>query len=210
MIESKIDINQIIDKNKAIISVFPGSRKSEVEILMPILIEFILLMNKNYKDLLYIFHSTQELSELINSYIRSKNISNCEVISDEKIKSHTLKKSVFAVAKSGTVSLEICKFKIPSIIIYKMNFLNYLIVKSLVKIKYANIINFAAKEEIIPELLQSKCNPDNIFKTVSSYLDEPSKIKNQVEKTQLILNKLKSKIPSADQASDVLKKYLKA
>ena len=196
MIESKIDINQIIDKNKALISVFPGSRKSEVEILMPILIEFILLMNKNYKDLLYIFHSTQELSELINSYIRSKNISNCEVISDEKIKSHTLKKSVFAVAKSGTVSLEICKFKIPSIIIYKMNFLNYLIVKSLVKIKYANIINFAAKEEIIPELLQSKCNPDNIFKTVSSYLDEPSKFK--------------SKIPSADQASNVLKKYLKA
>ena len=210
MIESKIDINQIIDKNKALISVFPGSRKSEVEILMPILIEFILLMNKNYKDLLYIFHSTQELSELINSYIRSKNITNCEVISDEKIKSHTLKKSVFAVAKSGTVSLEICKFKIPSIIIYKMNFLNYLIVKSLVKIKYANIINFAAKEEIIPELLQSKCNPDNIFKTVSSYLDEPSKIKSQVEKTQLILNKFKSKIPSADQASDVLKKYLKA
>ena len=210
MIESKIDINQIIDKNKALISIFPGSRKSEVEILMPILIEFILLMNKNYKDFLYIFHSTQELSELINSYIRSKNISNCEVISDEKIKSHTLKKSVFAVAKSGTVSLEICKFKIPSIIIYKMNFLNYLIVKSLVKIKYANIINFAAKEEIIPELLQSKCNPDNIFKTVSSYLDEPSKIKSQVEKTQLILNKFKSKIPSADQASDVLKKYLKA
>ena len=70
MIESKIDINQIIDKNKALISVFPGSRKSEVEILMPILVEFILLMNKNYKDLLYIFHSTQELSELINSYIR--------------------------------------------------------------------------------------------------------------------------------------------
>ena len=71
-------------------------------------------------------------------------------------------------------------------------------------------INFAAKEEIIPELLQAKCNRDNIFKTVSSYLDEPGKIKSQVEKTQLILNKFKSKIPSADQASDVLKKYLKA
>ena len=102
-------------------------------------------MNKDYKDFLYIFHSTQVLSEQINSYIQSKNISNCEVISDEKIKSHTLKKSVFAVAKSGTVSLELCKFKIPSIIIYKMNFLNYLIVKSLVKIKYANIINFIFK-----------------------------------------------------------------
>ena len=72
-----------------------------------------------------------------------------------------------------------------------MNFLNYLIVKSLVKIKYANIINFAAKEEIIPELLQAKCNPDNIFKTVSSYLDEPSKIKNQVEKIETISQQAK-------------------
>ena len=175
---------------------------------MPILIKFIVMMNKKYKDFLYIFHSTQEMSQLINSYVKDENISNCEVISDEKIKSHTLKKSVFAVAKSGTVSLEICKFKIPSVIIYKMNFINYLIVKSLVKIKYANIINFAAKEEIIPELLQTKCNPDNIFKTVSLYIDEPSKIKNQVEKTQSILNEFKSTISSADQARDVLKKYL--
>ena len=46
---------------------------------------------------------------------------------------------LFAVSKSGTISLEISKKKIPSIIIYKMNFINFLIVKMLVKIKYANI-----------------------------------------------------------------------
>ena len=40
-----------------------------------------------------------------------------------------------------------------------MNFLNFLIVKILVKIKYANILNIAANQMIIPELLQSKCNP---------------------------------------------------
>ena len=57
-----------------------------------------------------------------------------------------LKKSIFAVAKSGTVSLEICNAKIPSIILYKMNFINFFIIKMLVKIKYANIINIAANE----------------------------------------------------------------
>ena len=143
--ESKIDINQILEKNKALISVFPGSRKAEIDILMPILLEFIELMNNKYKDFIFIFHSTLEYSELIRSYIKSKNFKNCEVISDEKIKTHTLKKSVFAVSKSGTVSLEICQAKIPSIIVYKMNFMNYLIIKMLVKIKYANILNFAAK-----------------------------------------------------------------
>ena len=56
-----------------------------------------------------------------------------------------------------------------------MNFINYLIIRLLVKIKYTNIINFAANEEIIPELLQSKCNPNEIFKHVSSFIKNPKK-----------------------------------
>ncbi len=204
----KIDINQILEKNKALISIFPGSRKSEIDILMPILLKFIEMMNKNYKDFLYVFHSTHQYSEIIKKLIESKSIQNCQVVSDEKIKSHTLKKSVFAVAKSGTVSLEICKAKIPSIIIYKMNFLNYLIVKMLVRTNFANIINIAAKEEVIPELLQSKCNSDSIFKTVSSFLDDPNKLKIQVQKTQKILNEFKTSLPSDKLASDALKRFL--
>ena len=87
---------------------------------MHILIDFIKLMNSNYDDFIYIFHSTKQHSNLIHSYLKSSDIVNYEIISDDKIKSHTLKKSIFAVAKSGTVSLEICKSKVPSVILYKM------------------------------------------------------------------------------------------
>ena len=208
IIESKIDINQIFERNKALISVFPGSRISEIDTLMPILLNFIELMNKDYQDFIYIFHSTKQHSSLIQKYIKTKDIKNCEIISDEKIKSHTLKKSIFAIAKSGTVSLEICKSKIPSIILYKMNFINYLIVKTLVKVKFANIINITANEEIIPELLQSKCNAKNIYKSVSYFINNPNIMKEQINKTQFILEKLKSPISSAEMASKVLIKYL--
>ncbi len=208
IIESKIDINQIFEKNKALISVFPGSRISEIDTLMPILLNFIELMNKDYQDFIYIFHSTKQHSSLIQKYIKTKDIKNCEIISDEKIKSHTLKKSIFAIAKSGTISLEICKSKIPSIILYKMNFINYLIVKTLVKVKFANIINITANEEIIPELLQSKCNAKNIYKSVSYFINNPNIMKEQINKTQFILEKLKSPISSAEMASKVLIKYL--
>ena len=92
----------------------------------------------------------------------------------EKVKSEILKCSIFAVAKSGTISLEICNAQVPSIIIYKMNYINYLIIKLLVKVKLANIINIAADKMIIPELLQSKCNPPEIFKTVSSFIENLS------------------------------------
>ena len=89
-----------------------------------------------------------------------------------------------------------------------MNFLNYLIVRSLVKVKFANIINIAAGKEIIPELLQTKCNPKDLFKVVSSFIDNPSKIKEQIEKTQSILNTFKTEISSSKLASKALSKYL--
>ena len=204
----KIDINQVIGKNKALISIFAGSRKSEIIVLMPILLSFIKLMNKKYMDMTYVFHATKEYSQLQQSFIKQCGLTNCEVISDDKIKSHILEKSIFAVAKSGTVSLEISNAKIPSIILYKMGFLNFLIVKNLVKTKYANIINFAANEEIIPELLQSNCNSKNIFKHVSNFLEDPKKIKEQIDKVQNVLNRLKTNRSPSELASLSLNKFL--
>ena len=206
--ESAIDINQILGKNKALISIFAGSRKSEIDVLTPILINFIKLMNKKYNDFSYVFHATKELSELIQSYIKKDNLNNCEVISDNKIKHHILKKSVFAVSKSGTVSLEICNAKIPSVILYKMGLINFLIIKMLVKTKFANIINIAAKKEIIPELLQSNCNPQKIFKVVSNYLENPKTMDEQISKTQIILQNFKTNTLSSVLAANAINKYL--
>jgi lipid-A-disaccharide synthase len=205
-----IDISQFIGKNKALISVFAGSRISEINVLMPILLNFINLMSNTYNDITFIFHTTIDHIELMQSYIKKNNVKNCEIISDEKIKSHLLKKSIFAIAKSGTVSLEICNAKVPSIIIYKMNFINFLIIKMLVKIKYANIINIAANEEIIPELLQSKCNSKNIYQVVSKFLDTPSIIKEQIMKTEIILNKFRTDKSSSELTCHALNKLVKS
>ena len=89
-----------------------------------------------------------------------------------------------------------------------MGFINFLIIKSLVKVKYANIINFAADEEIIPELLQSKCSAENIFKNVSFFLDNPNKMSEQVKKVNVVLNKLKINGSSSELASLSLNKFL--
>ena len=78
----------------------------------------------------------------------------------------------------------------------------------LVKTKYANIINISAKEEIIPELLQSKCNAKNIFENVSDYLENPKKIEEQIFKTQSILNSFKMKETSSELVAKSLNKML--
>ena len=78
----------------------------------------------------------------------------------------------------------------------------------LVKTKFANIINIAAKEEIIPELLQFNCNPKKIFTVVSEYLDNPEKMNKQILKTQEILKHFKTNTPSSALAANALNKYL--
>ena len=207
--ESKsIEENQSIIKKKAIISIFPGSRVSEINRLVPILIKFIKLMNKKYDDFYYVFHTTTFLRELLDAKLKKSEIDNYEITSNEIIKNHILKKSIFAVAKSGTVSLEICNKKIPSVIIYKMNFINYLIIKILIKIKFANLINIAAKKMIIPELIQSNCNSSNIFKVVSEFIENPDKIKNQINETQVVLDSFKTKSQPTDLAANRLKKII--
>ena len=78
----------------------------------------------------------------------------------------------------------------------------------LVKTKFANIINIAAKKEIIPELLQSNCNPKKIFEVVSNYLDNPKKIDEQISKTQTILKSFKTNTLSSTLAAKAIYKYL--
>ena len=201
--KSKIDISQVIKKDKKIFSIYPGSRISEINVLMPILFKFVKLMNEKYSDIFFIFHSTIEHSVLIKNFLLKEKFENCDVISDEKIKSDILKKSIFAVAKSGTISLEICNAKVPSVIIYKMSKINFFIIKNLVKVKSPNIINIAADEEVIPELLQSKCNPKDIFKTVDKLLNDKNILEKQIAKSQEIINNFK-KGNSSEIASAVL------
>ena len=206
--KGKVDLSNITLDSKKIISIFPGSRLSEINVLMPILIEFIKLMNLKYNNYLFVFHSINENKNMINDKLKYSNLNNVEAVSNEKIKSEILSKSVFAVSKSGTVSLEICNAEVPSIIIYKMNFFNFLIIKLLVKVKFANIINIINEKEVIPELLQSRCNSEEIFNMVNSFLENPQLIKNQIENYQKTLKEIKSEASSTDKTADILIKNL--
>ena len=149
-------------------------------------------MNEKYKDIFFVFHSTSQHNQSTQDRLIKEGFKNCGSISDEIIKSQVLKSSTFAVSKSGTISLEICNAKVPSIIIYKMNIINFFIVKMLVKVKFANIINIAAGEEIIPELLQSNCNAKNIFNNVSRLLEDQNSLQKQINNSQEIISKFKT------------------
>ena len=201
-------LENILPKDKKIISLFPGSRKSETNVLLPILIDFIKLMNKKHDGYFFFFHATEENKNLIIENVKKSNIENLDVASEENIKSKILSNSVFAVSKSGTVSLQICNSNIPSIIIYKLSFINFMIFKMLVNVKFANIINIINNKEVIPELLQKECNADEIYKSVIYFLKNPELIQKQLTDCSKTLDGIRSKTSSTGEASSILLKYL--
>ncbi|MDC6473610.1 lipid-A-disaccharide synthase [Candidatus Pelagibacter ubique] len=201
-------LDNLISKDKKIISLFPGSRKSETSVLLPILLNFIKLMNKKKLDHLFVFHATDENKEFIINKVKKTNLDNIDIISDEDIKDQVLSNSIFAVSKSGTISLQISSANIPSIIIYKLGFINFMIFKLLVNVRFANIINIINDKEVIPELLQKECNAEEIYKTVTYFLKNPELIEKQLVDCKKTLEGIKSKSSSSSEAALILNNYL--
>ena len=204
----KTVLNDLIIKDKKIISIFPGSRKSETIVLLPILLNFVKLMNKKDFSYSYVFHATDENKEFIVNHVKQTDLNNIDVISDENIKSQILSNSIFAVSKSGTVSLQISSSNVPSIIIYKLSFINFMIFKLLVNVKFANIINIINDKEVIPELLQKECNAEEICRSVIYFLKNPKLIKKQLDECSKTLEGIKSKTSSSNEAATILSNYL--
>ena len=205
---NKTDINNLVSKDKKIISIFAGSRNSETNVLLPILVQFIILMNKKDHNYKFVFHATDENKEQIIDFIKVKNIENIDVVSDENIKSEILSNSIFAVCKSGTVSLQVCNANVPSIIIYKLNFINFMIFKLLVNVKFANIINIINNREVIPELLQNECNAKEIYNSVVYMLKNPNIRKKQLEDCNQTLKGIRSKTSSSSEVASILSNSL--
>ena len=204
----KTVLNDLIKKDKKIISIFPGSRKSETSVLLPILLNFVKLMNKKDFSYSYVFHATDENKEFIVNHVKQTDLNNIDVISDDNIKSQILSNSIFAVSKSGTVSLQISSSNVPSIIIYKLSFINFMIFKLLVNVKFANIINIINDKEVIPELLQKECNAEEICRSVIYFLKNPKLIKKQLDECSKTLEGIKSKTSSSNEAATILSNYL--
>jgi len=187
--------------NSKIISFCPGSRDSEIKILMPIFIE---IMNSLGNEYVYHFAVTQSTYENVSRHLKNlhkfKTIISSNVIQKKKY----FEKSLFAIAKSGTVSLELCKSQIPFFTIYKFNWINYFFIKPFVKVKFINIINIIANKIIIPEFIQADCNSKKILNHLHFFLENKGKFRKMIIDYNFILENFSNKNTSKKIAQDLV------
>lgn len=201
-----------IKNDDTIICVTPGSRNSEVSKIFP---EFISAVNNldsrlrgNDKGERFGFLSfprrresrpsiteiklaipvVEKTKKLITKL--AKNLKVEYFLIEKEEKKSALFASNFALAKSGTNTVELSLYKIPMIIAYKINPLTHFIVKRMVKIKFANLVNLISNREIIPEMLQDDCMGEKIAEKLQKFLVDKNLGEKQVNESREALQML--------------------
>ena len=135
----------------------PGSRNSEIKYVLPEFIKLIKNTSNKIKNINWIIPSTKSQYSNILSKIDKIKCYPIEVIILEN-NYEALKHANVAIACSGTITLELALFKIPTIAVYKTDFISAFIGRMLVNFNNVILPNFLLKENVVPFLFQEKCN----------------------------------------------------
>ncbi len=134
------------------IGLFPGSREQEIERILPEMIEFA----QAYPQYQFVISSVQHIHKSTYTNLIPKGSPNIEL---STVHSYPLMQQIdFAIACSGTTTLELALHNIPQIVVYKTSQISFAIGKRLVNTKYIALVNLIVNREIVPELLQGACN----------------------------------------------------
>lgn len=159
-------------RGKKIITFVPGSRMNEVKKLLPIFQKTIDLLDDNYK---FVIPTVETTDAYVREHVAGWKIKPELVSADQRYNIYA--NTYIAVVASGTVSAELAIMHIPTIVVYKMNWITSLLAKMLVRIKWASLVNILTNKTVYPELLGDKATPKNITKEIKKLTSVPERQK---------------------------------
>jgi len=159
-----------LDPTKQIVGLFPGSRKNEIERLLPVIIGSAIKLKERFPELQFILPLASTLkAEDIVPQLTAAGLN--VAITRERI--HDMIRACDAVISvSGTVTLEIALVGTPMVIIYKLSPLTYLLAKRLIKVDNIGLCNIVVGDTVVKELVQDQANPDEISAEIGKILSD--------------------------------------
>ncbi|MBZ4672568.1 MAG: lpxB [Deferribacteraceae bacterium] len=161
--------------NKLTIGILPGSRRKEIDNLMPEIIK----AYKNLKDRYnFVLAKASNVDKsLIEQYTESTSI---KVLEDANY--DVMKYSDLLWICSGTATLEAAILQTPMILLYKVGKITEFLGRILIKAKFIGLPNIIANKQIIPELIQGEMNCDNILHHTNQMLGNMTTVKDDLKR----------------------------
>ena len=163
-----------LSESKTTIALLPGSRRQEIENVLPIMLESARLINKNMPNAQFVIAKSEQVEfDVYNNIISGPNI-NLKIVEGKTY--DCLNSADFCLVCSGTATLETAIMEKPFAVIYKMSLLNYLLYRPQVRLPYIGMVNIVAGKMLVPEFIQFQANPRKIADFALKTLHNPSRI----------------------------------
>lgn len=183
-------------KEKPIIAILPGSRKQEVNVKLPIMINAI----KGLDQYQFIIAGAPSLEPAFYAPFLNDNV---KIVYNQTY--DLLANSEAGIVTSGTATLETALFNVPEVVCYKGSEISYRIAKRLIKIKYISLVNLILDREVVKELIQHECTAQNIRKELEQLIIGGNKREEMLNDYKLLKEILGNSGASKKVAIGVLK-----
>ncbi|MFM8913037.1 MAG: lipid-A-disaccharide synthase, partial [Flammeovirgaceae bacterium] len=151
-------------QDKKIIALLPGSRKMELERIVPLMAE-VAKQNLHHQ---FAVAAVDNLPQSV--YEPLKSLSNVRFVYNQTY--DLLLHARSAIVTSGTATLETALLKVPQVVVYKAGGLEYSIAKSVVKVQFISLVNLIANREVVKELIQEEANPARLQQELALITEE--------------------------------------
>ena len=189
-----------IADNYPVVGLMPGSRRKEIQCLLPIMLEVA-------QNLLQRIPSCQFILPLAPGINRQSlpNMPFVEIIEDAVYPS--MRAADLMLVASGTATLEAACIGTPMIIVYKVSLLTWWIIQHFVNLEFSGLPNIIAGREIVPELLQDEVTTNQVTATVIDLLENPEQCQKQRQELKQVSKSL-GLIGARKRVADLILNYL--
>lgn len=184
--ETSLDLAE--ERIQPMIGLVPGSRKEEVEKLLPPMVKAVEMLAQEYPHLACVLPVAPTLErKWVQSFLEKASVG---VTMIEGNIYETFSLCDLAFVTSGTVTLEAALSEIPMVVIYKMSGASFWLASRVIKVPHISLVNLVAGEEVVPELIQEHAEPRNLVRKALMILEDDVFRRRMVEQFKGIRRRL--------------------
>ena len=175
-----------------VIGLLPGSRKAEVQRLLPVMLQAAALLRAKQPELQFILPQASTISdELLQPLLQNAPVNVTRVHGRSY---DALACCQAAMVASGTATLETALMGVPMAVLYKVAPVTYFLLKPLIRIPNIALVNIVAERRVVQEFVQAAAKPHAIAAEIQRILDDP----DYSAVMQHALGEVKARLGSAD------------
>lgn len=201
-----------IPQSEEIVAIFPGSRQGEIQRNLPTLLQTAERMKKKYPETIFaVSCSDESLKSTILSHLQKSSLHSSKdvVLIPKESRYALMHRCRSALAKSGTITLELALHKKPTVVIYKLSFLNWFIAKFWLRLKlpYFSMPNILANQEVFPEFIKKPFTSEMVFEALESLHTDGIRREqclSACEEIKRMLGTFPTSVQAAQEIKDVL------